>query len=63
MRPGGDDRYCAGGCTDGQRDERANRDDQIRVPADHLASEIGKPLWPSLAGIPLDGEVLPLDIT
>src|ERR1700722_11246303 len=63
MSPGGDDRYGAGGCADGHRDERANRDDQIRVPADHLASEIGKPPGPPLAGIPLDDEVLSLDIT
>ena len=37
-------------------------DDRFRIFADDLASEIGIGLAPSLAGIPLDGEVLPLDI-
>src|ERR1700737_2405963 len=62
MSPGGDDRYCAGGCADGQRDGRADGNDHVRVPADHLASQIGKVLGQPLAGIPLDGEVLFLDI-
>jgi hypothetical protein len=38
------------------------RDDRLRVMADDLASEIGIGLTTSLAGIPLDGEVLSLDI-
>jgi hypothetical protein len=41
---------------------RANGNDHIRAAADNLAGEIGIALGPPFAGIPLDGEVLPLDI-
>jgi hypothetical protein len=41
---------------------RANGNDQIGLPADHLASEITICLRPPLAGVALDGKVLSLDI-
>jgi hypothetical protein len=56
------DGYCAGGCAGGQRNRVANGNDHLRVAAGDLASEIGKALGPTLAGIPLYDQVLSLDI-
>src|ERR1700740_3417882 len=62
MGPSGDDRYRAGRRGRRHRFWWTNGDDHLRVPADHLTGEVGKALGPPLAGIALDGEVLPLDI-
>jgi hypothetical protein len=62
LAPYPNDRYCAAGRADRLRNGVGFGNDHVRVPADDLASQIGKALAPSLAGIPLDGEILPLDI-
>jgi len=55
------DWYCAGYCGGGLYDLQVGND-HIRVLVDDLAEEVGIALGPPLTGIPLDGEVLSLDI-
>jgi len=47
---------------DRQRDGVGRGNDHVGVAADDLASDFGKGLGPSLSGIPIDCEVLSLDI-
>src|SRR5260370_15444103 len=56
------DRSCAGRRVDCLRDGVGDGNNQVRIPVDDLASEIGIARGPPLAGIALDGEVLSLDI-
>ena len=62
INPDPNDRYCAGGRADRQRDGIGLGNDYVRAATDDLASEIGKALGPPLAGIPLDCKILSLDI-
>jgi hypothetical protein len=55
-------RCCAGRGAGRPRDSGATRDDHLGLPADDRASEIGIALGSPFAGIPLDREVLALDI-
>jgi hypothetical protein len=43
------------------RDRVGHGHDQLRVPADDLASEIGKALRPPFARVPIDCDVLSFD--
>ena len=58
-----DDRYGSVGCAGGECHGVGAGNDQVRLATGDLAREIGEALGPSLAGIPLDDQVLSFDIT
>jgi hypothetical protein len=62
LDPYPNDRYCAGDRADRLRNGVGTDNDHLGLPGDDLAREVGITRGPPAAGIPLDGEVLSLDI-
>jgi hypothetical protein len=58
-----DDRNGGRSCLEVQHEAGRIRYDQIRIPTDYLTGQFGIMLRPSFAGVPLDRDVLSLDIT